>query len=84
MIFRLFKVRCRAYTVDSNGKKEFGKWSGWTYIGAQNSILSSDRVKGGVKFSWAKFKGANRYIVKVSTNKQSGYKKVAVFLKGMI
>ena len=80
----LYKVRCRAYSIDSNGTKQYGEWSGWTYIGAQNSSLSAKKVSGGVNVKWAKFKGANRYVVKISNNKESGYKKVAVTTKNSL
>ena len=80
----LYKVRCRAYSTDSNGTKQYGEWSGWTYIGAQNSGLSAKRVSGGFNIKWAKFKGASRYVVKISTNKESGYKTVATTTKSSL
>ncbi|MDY3797183.1 MAG: hypothetical protein SOZ81_10865, partial [Agathobacter sp.] len=80
----LYKVRCRAYSTDSNGTKQYGEWSGWTYIGAQNSSLSAKKVSGGFNVKWSKFKGANRYVVKISNNKESGYKKVAVTTKNSL
>lgn len=80
----LYKVRCRAYSTDSNGTKQYGEWSGWTYIGAQNSSLDAKKVSGGFNVKWSKFKGANRYVVKISNNKESGYKKVAVTTKNSL
>lgn len=70
---RVFKVRVRAY-INVNGKKIYGAWSGWTYTAnAPEATLSSEAK--GVKVSWDKVEGADRYLVYVSAKKNGTYTK---------
>lgn len=77
-----YKVRVRAYVIDSAGAKQYGEWSGWTYIGdPKTSVKSRNRV---ITASWAKLKGTNRAVVSISKSKNSGYKKVTTTTKNSV
>jgi hypothetical protein len=73
------KVRVRAY-VTVKGKKVYGAWSGWTYICASGQVTLT-RSKTGIHASWSKVTGADRYVVYISTDKDSGYRKCLVTAK---
>ena len=73
-----YKVRVRAYTVNStNNKKKYGPWSGWVYTAPQPKVKKMKSYSKGMQISYEKITGASRYDVYVSTSKKSGYKKVA-------
>ena len=77
-----YKVRVRAYVIDSAGAKQYSEWSGWTYIGnPKTSVKSRNRV---ITASWAKLKGTNRAVVSISKSKNSGYKKVTTTTKNSV
>lgn len=76
-----YKVRVRAYSTDSNGKKYYSDWTSWKYVCPQPDVTKIKYNKKGVSLSWDKIKGADRYIVYMSTKKNSGYKKVATTTK---
>lgn len=71
-----YKVRVRCYCTDSNGKKYYSPWTSWKYVCPQPDVKLKNTSKG-MKVSWDKIKGADRYVVYMSTKKDSGYKKVA-------
>jgi hypothetical protein len=75
----VFKVRVRAY-ITVEDKKVYGAWSDWTYISAPSEVTLS-RNKAGIHAGWGKVKGADRYLVYISTDKTSGYKKCFVTTK---
>lgn len=77
-----FKVRVRAYVIDSAGAKQYGEWSGWTYIGNPKTSVKSKN--GVITASWAKLKGTNRAVVSISKNQKSGYKKVITTTKNSV
>lgn len=70
-----YKVRVRTYCKDSNGKKYYGGWSNWTYTCQQPDVKKMQSTSKGLKTSWEKIKGADRYVIYISTKQQSGYKK---------
>lgn len=72
-----FKVRVRAYCVDSNGNKYRSPWSSWKYVCQQPDVKSIKNSSKGQTISWDTIKGADRYALYMSTKKDSGYKKVA-------
>lgn len=71
-----YKVRVRAYCIDGNNKKYYSPWTSWKYVCPQPGVTLKSTSKG-IKASWDKIKGADRYIVYMSTKQDSGYKKVA-------
>lgn len=54
-----------------------GSESSWKYVSPQPDVtkIKNNKSKKGIQISWDKIKGANRYVVYVSTKKDSGYKK---------
>lgn len=70
-----YKVRVRAYALNSKNEKIYGTWSSWKYVSPQPDITKKKSTKKGIKVNWDKIKGADRYVVYVSTKKDSGYKK---------
>ena len=72
-----YKVRVRAYSLNSKNEKIYGVWSSWKYVSPQPDVtkIKNNKSKKGIQISWDKIKGANRYVVYVSTKKDSGYKK---------
>lgn len=81
--YNFYKIRVRAYTLNSKNEKMYGEWSSWKYTSPQPDITKAKSVKSkkGIEISWDKVKGANRYVVYVSTKKNSGYKKFATTSK---
>lgn len=77
----MFKVRVRAY-VDDSGKKAYGSWSSWKYVSKELEITKLKNTKKGIKVTWDKLNGADRYVVYASTKQKSGYKKVKTINKG--
>jgi hypothetical protein len=75
----VFKVRVRAY-ITIEDKKVYGEWSDWSYISAPSEVTLS-RNKAGIHASWSKVKGADRYLVYLSPEKDYGYKKCFVTTK---
>ncbi len=75
-----YKVRVRAYCKDSSGGKSYSQWSSWKYVCPQPDMEFRKTSKG-IKVSWDKIKGADRYVVYMSTKQYSGYKKVATTKK---
>lgn len=71
----LFKVRVRAYCLTSKNQKKYGTWSTWTYVSTQPNVTRATYKKTGLNIKWDTIQGADRYIVYVSTKKDSGYKK---------
>lgn len=78
---RMIKIRVRAYTENYDGKKVYGEWSSWKYVCPQPDITQMKSTKTGMKITWDKISGADRYIVYASTKQTSGYKKVATTTK---
>lgn len=77
-----YKVRVRAYALNSKNEKMYGGWSSWKYVSPQPDVtkIKNNKSKKGIQISWDKIKGADRYVVYVSTKyvstkKASGYKK---------
>lgn len=72
-----YKVKVRAYALNSKNEKMYGDWSSWKYVSPQPDVtkIKNNKSKKGIQISWDKIKGANRYVVYVSTKKDSGYKK---------
>ena len=70
-----YKVRVRAYSLNSKNEKIYGVWSSWKYVSPQPDVTKKQKVKKGIKIKWDKINGADRYVVYVSTKKDSGYKK---------
>ena len=72
-----YKVKVRAYALNSKNEKMYGSWSSWKYVSPQPDVtkIKNNKSKKGIQISWDKIKGANRYVVYVSTKKDSGYKK---------
>lgn len=75
----VFKVRVRAYITVAD-KKVYGDWSDWTYTSAPQKVTLSKNGQN-IKASWSKVKGADRYAVYISKDKESGYKKCFVTTK---
>lgn len=71
----LFKVRVRAYCLNSKNEKKYGTWSTWTYVSTQPNVTKATYKTTGLNIKWDTIQGADRYIVYVSTKKDSGYKK---------
>lgn len=72
-----YKVRVRAYSLNSKNEKIYGVWSSWKYVSPQPDVTKAknNKSKKGIQINWDKIKGANRYVVYVSNKKDSGYKK---------
>ena len=70
-----YKVRVRAYSLNSKDEKIYGVWSSLKYVSPQPDVTKKQKVNKGIKVNWDKIKGADRYVVYVSTKKDSGYKK---------
>lgn len=70
-----YKVRVRAYSLNSKNEKIYGVWSSWKYVSPQPDVTKKQKVKKGIKIKWDKINGADNYVVYVSTKKDSGYKK---------
>ncbi len=72
-----YKVRVRAYALNSKNEKMYGSWSSWKYVSPQPDVTKAknNKSKKGIQINWDKIKGANRYVVYVSNKKDSGYKK---------
>ena len=72
-----YKVRVRAYALNSKNEKMYGGWSSWKYVSPQPDVTKAknNKSKKGLQINWDKIKGANRYVVYVSNKKDSGYKK---------
>lgn len=75
-----YKIRVRAYSMDSNNKKYYSKWTSWRYTCPQPD-MKLKKTTGGIKASWDKIKGADRYVIYASTKQESGYKKIATTKK---
>lgn len=71
---KILKVRVRAYTLNSDGGKQYGAWSAWNYI-HEGLSYTSKKANGSLSLTWDKVGGAGRYAVYISTKKDSGYKK---------
>ena len=77
-----YKVRVRKYVTLAKGKA-YGKWSKYTYFCEDQTFLNaktSNLSSGGVlkfKVTWKKVKGAKNYTFYISTNQNSGYKKLS-------
>lgn len=70
-----FKVRVRTYCKDSNGKKYYSGWSSWLYTAPQPDVKKLQSTSKGLKATWEKIKGADRYVIYISRKQKSGYKK---------
>ena len=70
-----YKVKVRAYALNSKNEKMYGSWSSWKYVSPQPDVTSKKHTQKGIKINWDKINGADRYVVYVSTKKDSGYKK---------
>lgn len=71
-----YKVKVRAYCTDGNGKKYYSAWTSWKYVCPQPDVKLKN-TSNGMKVSWDKIQGADRYVVYMSTKKDSVFKKVA-------
>lgn len=78
---RFIKVRMRAY-CKVGSKKVWGSWSDWKYTCQSPKInkKKTTTTASGVKTSWDKVDGANRYVVYVAIGSGS-YKKVGTTTK---
>lgn len=71
--YRYYKIRVRAYSLNSTGSKLYGDWSSWTYAcPSPNVKLKQSGSK--LKTSWSKVSGAKRYVVYVSKRKNQAIK----------
>ncbi len=75
-----YKVRVRAYTTTTDGVKKYGAWSDWKQT-CQQPDVKLRPTSNGMKVKFDKISGADRYVVYMSTKKDSGYKKVATTKK---
>lgn len=71
-----YKVKVRAYCTDGNGKNYYSPYSSWKYVSPQPDVKLKN-TSNGMKVSWDKIQGADRYVVYMSTKKDSVFKKVA-------
>lgn len=79
---RAFKLRARAYTTNTAGKKYYGGWSDWKYVAPQPDVVGLKKVSGSkIRVKWDTIDGASRYILYGSTKKDSGYKKITTTKK---
>lgn len=76
---QFMKIKVKAY-ITVNGKKKYGPESDvcWfaKYVPNVKKAMVGRYASDGVKISWKKMTGAKNYTVYVSTNPNSGYKKV--------
>ena len=72
-----YKVKVRAYALNSKNEKMYGSWSSWKYVSPQPDVtkIKNNKSKKEYRSVGTRSKGANRYVVYVSTKKDSGYKK---------
>ena len=75
------KGRIRAYSLNGDGKKIYGKWSNWIYFSQACKIKDVNEKNNKMQVVWTKVPGASRYTLYASTNRESGYKKVATTKK---
>ncbi len=74
---RFYKVRARGVYTSDDGNRIYGVWSEYVYTGSGFTGLKYTAAKGKVTIKWPTYKGAARYLVYVSSKKNSGYKKKA-------
>lgn len=70
-----YRYRLRTYVDCKSEGKVYSGWSGYRYFGVPKSI-SVKSSKNKIKINWSKVANANNYTVYISTNENSGYKKV--------
>lgn len=73
-----YQYRVRAY-VDCGNEKVYSKWSDCRYLGIVDKVTnaSSSYKNSPLKINWSKVSGATKFVVQMSYNENSGYKKVA-------
>ncbi|RKI42745.1 hypothetical protein D7V86_18845 [bacterium D16-51] len=73
MLGTFYQYRARTF-VECGSEKVYSEWSGCRYIGIPKKVA----VKKGssLKINWGKVSGASKFVVKVSTSQNSGYKTV--------
>lgn len=82
--YQVVKVRIRGFVNLSASKKITGAWSDWTYVSPRLNCSLSALKNVRVKASWSKVSGVTRYVVKISTNEKTGFKKVATTKKNHV
>lgn len=75
----IYTVKVRPYVYINGSQKLYGDFSNVLYAVPQPKITSknSDVKVNSVNLKWKKVSGATKYIIYVSSKKNSGYKKVA-------
>lgn len=69
-----YKYRVRTY-VECGSKKAYSAWSEFRYVGVAKKVTANG-TSNAIKFNWSKVAGATKYDVYMSTNENSGFKKV--------
>ena len=68
-------LRTRGVYIDASGKKFAGEWSEYTLFGTGFTGVSGKKTAKGIKIAYPKYKGADRYVIYISGNKDTGFKK---------
>lgn len=68
-----YQYRVRTY-VDCGPDKAYSEWSDCRYIGMPKKVTAKKGTS--VKINWGSVSGATKYVVKMSTSQNSGYKTV--------
>ncbi len=75
----IYSVKVKPYVYINGNQKLYGDMSNTLYAVPQPKITSKNKDVNwhSVKLKWKKVKGASKYVIYVSSKKNSGYKKVA-------
>lgn len=68
-----YQYRVRTY-VDCGSDKAYSEWSDCRYVGVPKKVTAKKGTS--VKINWGSVSGAAKYVVKMSTSQNSGYKTV--------
>lgn len=73
-----YQYRVRTY-VECGTEKVYSKWSDCRYLGMIDKVTnaSSATKNSPLKFNWSKVNGASKFVVQMSYDENSGYKKIA-------
>lgn len=74
---RFFTVKVRGVYKNEDGTSLYGAWSDEVLTGGAFTSPAYTSENGKISAKWGVYKGAEKYLVYISTKKNSGYKKAA-------